>query len=107
MCLKWGNFSRKLWKTLKINERSGLAKEQVQLGIMDRLSGLENVFREEFPNAKIQHYQVHVSRNGLSPEEYNPTKTIKIIYYSNGFYYSTARFAPEIFLSLIHRYHIH
>jgi putative transposase len=54
---------RELFKDLK---HRGLQKERVQLGIMDGLSGLEKVFREEFANAKIQRCQVHVSRNVLS-----------------------------------------
>jgi putative transposase len=38
----------------------------VQLEIMDGLSGLEKVFEEEFPNAKVQRCQVHVARNVLA-----------------------------------------
>ncbi len=33
---------------------------------MDGLSGLESVFEEEFPKAKIQRCQVHVARNVLA-----------------------------------------
>jgi putative transposase len=33
---------------------------------MDGLSGLEKVFEEEFPHAKIQRCQVHVVRNVLA-----------------------------------------
>jgi putative transposase len=33
---------------------------------MDGLSGLETVFKEEFPKAKVQRCQVHVSRNVLA-----------------------------------------
>ena len=33
---------------------------------MDGLPGLETVFREEFPKAKIQRCQVHVARNVLA-----------------------------------------
>ena len=33
---------------------------------MDGLSGLEIVFREEFPNAQVQRCQVHVARNVLA-----------------------------------------
>jgi putative transposase len=36
------------------------------LGIMDGLAGLEKVFKEEFPNAKVQRCQVHVARNVLA-----------------------------------------
>ncbi len=42
------------------------------LGIMDGLSGLERVFKEEFIHAKIQRCQVHVARNVLAkvPKKY-------------------------------------
>jgi hypothetical protein len=33
---------------------------------LDGLPGLEKVFKEEFPNSKIQHCQVHVARNVLT-----------------------------------------
>lgn len=33
---------------------------------MDGLTGLEKVFKEEFPNAQVQRCQVHVSRNVLA-----------------------------------------
>jgi len=54
---------REVFKDLKSR---GLNPERVQLGIMDGLSGLETVFSEEFPKAKIQRCQVHVSRNVLA-----------------------------------------
>ncbi len=38
----------------------------VRLGIMDGLSGLEKVFKEEFPNAQVQRCQVHVARNVIA-----------------------------------------
>ena len=44
----------------------GLNGSLVRLGIMDGLSGLEIVFREEFPNAQVQRCQVHVARNVLA-----------------------------------------
>ena len=34
--------------------------------MMDGLPGLETVFREEFPKAKVQRCQVHVARNVLA-----------------------------------------
>ena len=43
-----------------------LEAEQVELGIMDGLPGLERVLEEEFPRAKIQQCQVHVARNVIS-----------------------------------------
>ena len=44
----------------------GLNKDDVQLGIMDGLPGLEKVFSQEFPNAKTQRCTVHVTRNVLT-----------------------------------------
>jgi putative transposase len=43
-----------------------LNAERIELGIMDGLPGLEAVFAEEFPHAKIQRCQVHVARNVLA-----------------------------------------
>lgn len=54
---------REVFKDVKSR---GLDKTRVELGIMDGLSGLMKVFREEFPSAKIQRCQVHVARNVLS-----------------------------------------
>jgi putative transposase len=54
---------RELLKDLK---GRGLDGQGVVLGIMDGLSGLEKVFQEEFPLAKIQRCQVHVARNVLA-----------------------------------------
>ncbi|UCF56138.1 MAG: transposase, partial [Deltaproteobacteria bacterium] len=44
----------------------GLPGEQMVLGIMDGLTGLEKVFREEFIHAKVQRCQVHVAKNVLA-----------------------------------------
>lgn len=52
---------REIFKDLK--ER-GMNKD-ISLGLMDGLSGLMSVFSDEFPSAKIQRCQVHVSRNVL------------------------------------------
>lgn len=54
---------REFMKDLK---RRGLSSTDVVLGIMDGLPGLEKVFKEEFPKAKVQRCQVHVSRNVLA-----------------------------------------
>ena len=51
---------REFFKDLK---KRGLDGSKVILGIMDGLSGLEKVFKEEFANAKVQRCQVHVARN--------------------------------------------
>jgi putative transposase len=47
-------------------KRCGLQADRIELGIMDGLPGLEKVFAEEFPHAKIQRCQVHVARNVLA-----------------------------------------
>ena len=44
----------------------GLDGQKVTLGVMDGLTGLEKVFGEEFPKAKVQRCQVHLSRNVLA-----------------------------------------
>ena len=54
---------REFFKDLKVR---GLDSRKVTLGIMDGLSGLETVFEEEFPKAKVQRCQVHVARNVLA-----------------------------------------
>lgn len=64
---------REFFKDLK---RRGLNADAVKLGIMDGLSGLETVFEEEFPKAKVQRCQVHVARNVLAKV---PQKLKKVI----------------------------
>ncbi len=54
---------RQVFKDLK---KRGLNYQNIKLGIMDGLSGLEKVFKEEFPNAAVQRCQVHVARNVIS-----------------------------------------
>ncbi len=54
---------RQLFRDLK---KRGLNGSLITLGIMDGLSGLEKVFEEEFPHAKIQRCQVHVAKNVLA-----------------------------------------
>jgi putative transposase len=60
---------REFFKDLK---RRGLQSQLVRLGIMDGLTGLETVFKDEFSQAKIQRCQVHVARNVLAkvPKKY-------------------------------------
>jgi putative transposase len=57
-----GNW-REIFKDLK---RRGLDAQNVTLGVMDGLPGLEKVFREEFYKSKVQRCQVHVARNVLA-----------------------------------------
>lgn len=54
---------REIFKDLKTR---GLDHLRVRLGVMDGLIGLEKVFKEEFPNSKVQRCTVHVSRNVLT-----------------------------------------
>jgi putative transposase len=55
------------WReTFKDLKRRGLDNRTVTLGIMDGLPGLEKVFRDEFPQGKVQRCQVHVARNILA-----------------------------------------
>lgn len=54
---------REFFKDLK---RRGLDGANVTLGVMDALPGLQRVFHEEFPKAKVQRCQVHVARNVLA-----------------------------------------
>jgi putative transposase len=64
---------RELFRDLK---RRGLDRNTVTLGIMDGLSGLERVFLEEFPKAKVQRCQLHVARNVLAKVPRKLKKTI-------------------------------
>jgi putative transposase len=54
---------REFFKDLKTRGLDGFL---MRLGIMDGLTGLEKVFEEEFPRAKVQRCQVHVARNVLA-----------------------------------------
>ena len=51
---------------LKDLKKRGLDGSKMILGVMDGLPGLEKVFKEEFPKAKVQRCQVHVTRNVLA-----------------------------------------
>jgi len=84
---------RELFKDLK---KRGLDSSKVVLGIMDGLTGLEKVFKEEFPKAKVQRCQVHVARNVLAE---TPKKLKKVIAdeIRSIFYASTRQKAMEFF----------
>lgn len=77
----------------------GLKGEQVQLGIMDGLSGLEKVFEEEFPKAEVQRCQVHVARNVLAKvpqkQKQQVADDIRSIFYASS--YSKAQSQWESF----------
>jgi len=53
---------RQISKDLK---RRGLNASSIESGMMDGLSGLEKVIKEEFTKARIQRCQVHVAGNVL------------------------------------------
>ena len=84
---------REFFKDLK---RRKLNADRVTLGIMDGLSGLEKVFKEEFRNAKVQRCQLHVARNVLAKV---PRKLKKKIgdEIRSIFYASTKKKALEFF----------
>jgi putative transposase len=63
---------------------------------MDGLSGLERVFTEELPNAKVQRCQVHVARNVLAKVPRKLKKTIADEIRSI-FYASTKKKAMEFY----------
>ena len=65
---------REICRDMKIIR--GLNKDDVQLGIMDGLPGLEKVFSEEFPNAKTQRCTVHVTRNVLAKVPHSMRKEV-------------------------------
>jgi len=64
---------REFFKDLK---RRGLNATATKLGIMDGLTGLERVFKEEFPNSKVQRCQVHVAKNVLAKVPRKLKKTV-------------------------------
>ena len=64
---------REFFKDLKKRNLDG---HKVKLGIMDGLPGLETVFKEEFPKAKVQRCQVHVARNVLAKVPKKLKKTV-------------------------------
>jgi putative transposase len=87
---------REFFKDLKVR---GLDGQRVVLGIMDGLSGLEYVFEEEFPKARVQRCQVHVARNVLAkvPKKLKQAvaNDVRTIFYASS--RETARESFEIF----------
>jgi putative transposase len=90
---------REVFKDLKIR---GLNKD-IELGIMDGLPGLMDVFLDEFPLAKIQRCQVHVSRNVLCKVPQNRKKEV-----SDGlreiFYAPNKEEAEGLFIKFMSKY---
>jgi putative transposase len=55
------------WRSVFIElKRRGLDSKYVRIGIMDGLPGLENVFKEEFTQAKTQRCWVHAMGNAVT-----------------------------------------
>lgn len=91
---------REFFKDLK---NRGLNSQEVILGIMDGLPGLERVFKEEFTNAKVQRCQVHVARNVLAKV---PKKIKKAVAddIRSIFYASSKKKAKEFFVKFKNRW---
>ncbi len=84
---------REFFKDLKARGFNG---QEVTLGIMDGLPGLERVFKEEFSNAKTQRCQVHVAKNVLAkvPKKFKKAVADDI---RSIFYASSKKKAMEFF----------
>ena len=91
---------RQVFKDLK---QRGLSKDLIQLGIMDGLPGLMNVFRSEFPKAKVQRCQVHVARNVLCKVTKNKKLEVSDRL-RNVFYASTKAKAMEAYREFVTQY---
>jgi len=91
---------REFFKDLKSR---GMNAERVTLGIMDGLPGLERVFMEEFPQAKVQRCQVHVARNVLAKVPQKLKKTIADEIRSM-FYASSKKKALEFFEQFVEKW---
>jgi putative transposase len=91
---------RELFRDLKSR---GLNSQDIILGIMDGLPGLETVFKEEFPHAKVQRCQLHVARNVLAKVPKKLKKTVADDMRSI-FYASSRKKAMEFFETLKKRW---
>jgi putative transposase len=91
---------REFFKDLKSR---GLNGSTVTLGVMDGLAGLEKVFVEEFPNAKVQRCQVHVARNVLAkvPKKHKKDVADDI---RSIFYASSRKKATELYGQFVERW---
>jgi putative transposase len=75
----------------------GLDIKNVKLGIMDGLPGLETVFKEEFPKAKVQRCQVHVARNVLAKVPKKLKKAVADDLWS--IFYASSRKKAKVFFT--------
>jgi putative transposase len=91
---------REFFKDLK---NRGLSFQDITLGIMDGLPGLERIFKEEFTNAKVQRCQVHVARNVLAkvPKKFKKAVADDL---RSIFYASTKKKAKGFFDKFIDRW---
>jgi putative transposase len=85
---------REFFKDLKAR---GLNGQMVTLGIMDGLRGLEAVFKEEFPQARVQRCQLHVARNVLAKVTTKRLKKVVADDMRSIFYASSREKAMEFF----------
>ena len=85
---------RELFRDLKMR---GLKAEGVTLGVMDGLTGLEKVFKEEFSHAKVQRCQVHVARNVLAKVTKKESKKVVADHIRSIFYASSKQKAIKFF----------
>ena len=91
---------REFFKDLK---GRGLDGQKVTLGVMDGLTGLEKVFGEEFPKARVQRCQVHLARNVLAKVPMKLKESVADDMRSI-FYASSKRKAMEFFESFKQRW---
>ncbi len=92
---------REFFKDLKTR---GLNGQMVTLGIMDGLTGIEKVFREEFPKATVQRCQLHVARNVLAQVTTKRLKRVVADDMRSIFYASSREKALEFFATFKDRW---
>jgi putative transposase len=92
---------REFFRDLKTR---GLDGHTVTLGIMDGLTGLEKVFREEFPKSKVQRCQLHVARNVLAKVTTKRLKKVVADDMRSIFYASSRQKAMEFFATFKDRW---
>jgi len=104
LCLQRGDKeSASTWREIFKDLKARGMNADIKLGIMDGLTGLMKVFREEFTGAKIQRCQVHVSRNVLSKVPKNKKEEVTDSL-RNIFYASTRVKAKEEFDKFVDNY---
>ena len=79
--------------------RRGLDLQAIRIGVMDGLPGLENLFRETFPNAITQRCWVHALRNALAKAPHRSREVFKRLA-QRVMYASSANAAKQAFQEL-------